>query len=149
MIVHRNYRQDMKWNTEAQECQVRDGMGKVSLIEKFNKYSILYYYTTTLLKENHWMKKGKELIQYFAPALSWCQLHQSELRGSPLDQCSKRCKRGSSTNPRVGNPQMRKIAIYALPTRQRYALPVVMKWSLSGPKVLSCTRFLCCLNGFT
>ena len=53
MIVHRNYRQDMKWNTEAQECQVRDGMGKVSLIEKFNKYSILYYYTTTLLKENH------------------------------------------------------------------------------------------------
>ena len=25
-----NYRQDMKWNTEAQECQVRDGMGKVS-----------------------------------------------------------------------------------------------------------------------
>ena len=29
-LGNRNYRQDMKWNTEAQECQVRDGMGKVS-----------------------------------------------------------------------------------------------------------------------
>ena len=51
-----NYRQDMKWNTEAQECQVRDGIRKVSLFAKFNNLLLLYYDTTTLL---HSRKRGQ------------------------------------------------------------------------------------------